>query len=140
MKLPSIVFGTLFLAASIHASQPHREKYYAAPGSVTYSGSQPTHDDHDSEAIVNADEPVIYELEAHEVTPAIEPDSLAARDSLNPSLNCRGECPSKNPWLCDRLTCFNRFKHNCCKGGRVCPGNLVCVELKWGNVSCKGAW
>ncbi|KAL1955624.1 hypothetical protein VTO42DRAFT_8357 [Malbranchea cinnamomea] len=73
------------------------------------------------------------EKNSDELTPAILPaKGLQARDRLG-----RTRCPPEKPWLCDGVSCFNKYEDNCCKGGRLCHDPRLCVRDEYGRMGCK---
>lgn len=84
----------------------------------------------------------VLELDPNDVTAAIPPGT--SNDGTMPQLHghVRGRtivkrCPFEQPWICDGVTCMNKFTHSCCAGGHLCEDPTVCIKDQVGEMSCR---
>lgn len=82
-----------------------------------------------------------FELDPSTVTPAIAPVELDSENLTSNRSHARHlskrQCSMTKPWLCDGITCFNKFTHMCCRGGYTCGGCSFCAMNAAGQIFCR---
>lgn len=111
------------------------QRVLLAPGNVVLSGSSDTdmHTGIEPRADPNT---VTIEVDPSTLTDPISPeDSLAVRQAEDFNL-MRRTCPAETPWLCERRTCMDILKHQCCRGGQLCLVPDLCLRNPRGHIQC----
>lgn len=140
------VFMAVFCLFLVHVhgaakttQEPELEKYTIAPGeAIKAADSHATID----KARRSANEEVM--LDPKEVTATIFPGDLNEDNNASShKLRTRGRlgrrrrCADSAPWICEGVTCFNKFSYMCCQGGHICEYPSVCLKNAVGQMVCK---